>query len=131
MQNAKLITLNNTFPIPKLLKCMTGHFWTGEEFFVAIYKIYISRFSVCHSINNMFEKKESKANGPMGGGLYRRLHYFLKGQNVQGFFTCGNYYFYIKKWTLKMYTSSVEWFFFTWYGRKVDFSRPFSIECRK
>ena len=30
--------------------------------------------------------------------------------------------------TLKVSTSSVEWFFFTWYGRKVDF---FSIECRK
>ena len=30
--------------------------------------------------------------------------------------------------TLNVSTSSVEWFFFTWYGRKVDF---FSIECRK
>ena len=27
---------------------------------------------------------------------------------------------------LKVSTSSVEWFFFTWYGRKLDF---FSIEC--
>ena len=32
---------------------------------------------------------------------------------------------------LKVSISSVEWCFFTRYGRKVDFSRLFSIECKK
>ena len=31
-----------------------------------------------------------------------------------------NDYFYVEKWTLKVSTSSIEGFFFTWYGKKVD-----------
>ena len=33
--------------------------------------------------------------------------------------------------TLNVSISSIEWYFFSRYGRKVEFSRLFSIECRK
>ena len=40
---------------------------------------------------------------------------------------CRNSYFYIEKWTFKVSISSVEWCFFTRYGRKVDLCRLFFL----
>ena len=53
--------------------------------------------------------------------MLREITSFLKFSEI------GSSYFYIEKWTFKMYISNVQWCFFTCYVRKVHFF-PLSVE---